>query len=142
MARVYDSTGQIKCQDEKGNIKWFSPAMVLDGHALRMFNIKVVDGPEPFEPKFIETKNEVIPLGTPKSNIPEVVKLEETKKEEFKINLDDDDVEKEYNGGTSEITIDDFTKDELADLLRSSNVKFNIADKKEILFEAYLKLNK
>lgn len=140
MARVYDSTGQIKCIDERGNIKWFSPAMVLDGHALRMFNIKVIDGPEAFEPKFIETKMEVNQIDKPNSNIPEV-KFEETPKEDFKINLEDD-IEKEYNGGASEVTIDDFTKDELADLLRSSNIKFNIADKKEVLFEAYLKLNK
>ena len=86
MAQVVNEFGEIKCIDDKGNIKWLSKFVVEQSSVLKDYNIVVFDAPEPLPA--VESK---------------------------------------------EKSIDDYTKNELIELLKGK-AEFKVTDNKETLF--------
>jgi len=69
MAQVVNDSGEVKCIDDKGNIKWLSKFVVDQSSVLKDYNIVVFDAPEPLlaaevKEKTIEdySKSELIEL--------------------------------------------------------------------------------
>jgi hypothetical protein len=119
MAQVKNECGDIKCIDEKGNVKWFSPYMIMEASALKMYGFRVVDALEP-----------LLPIIKPEDKTITPTVQDKTEQESFK-NLADD----------SEKSIDEYTKKEIMDELKSLNIKFNVLDPKDKLY-TLLKINK
>lgn len=61
LGQTVDESGQIKCLDKDGNVKWFSPLIVNNRHLLDQQGITVFLAPVKFE--FEEKKNESYPKG-------------------------------------------------------------------------------
>jgi len=92
MAQVTNEFGEVKCIDDKGNIKWLSKFVVEQSSVLKDYNIVIFDAPEPLHA------------------------IEITEK-----------------------TIDDYTKNELIELLKGK-AEFKVTDNKETLFNLFTNL--
>ena len=116
MSIVTNEFGQIKCIDGKGNINWFAPLIANDVQLMKQQGWTIFEGITPHYPAPIEPKQT----------------------EDVKTDYDAESLKGSHNAGKIippyEKTADDYTKKQIVELLNKAEIKFNPADKKEVLF--------
>lgn len=62
LGQIIDESGQVKCLDEKGNVKWFAPIVANNTRLMNQQGMFVFISPKKFEPevkaKATESANE------------------------------------------------------------------------------------